>query len=237
MFQPRFALPILWLLHAAMPLLAQENSPPVTLQVTAHLAPLSAGHRSAPIEAVLWLTPVDHANTPLVQPGMYQMVQKDKEFLPHLLVVPVGSTISFPNADPFFHDVFSYYNGRRFDLGLYEAGSSRSVRFSREGVSYLFCNIHPEMSAVVITMATPYYATADPHGEFFLPAVPAGDYRLHVWTGLAEVAADDAPEQLVHIAPGHATLGIIAGSTATAPPAQHKDKFGQDYPPATPPLY
>src|SRR6202034_2229968 len=99
----------------------------------------------------------------------------------HLLVVPVGSSVAFPNADPFFHNVFSLFDGKRFDLGLYEAGSTRSVIFSREGVSYIFCNIHSEMSAVVIALGTPFYSIADPQGGFKLEGVPSGDYDLHVW--------------------------------------------------------
>lgn len=224
------------LLLAVTSVRAQESSAPGTLQVTARLAPPPAAHKSAPIDAVLWLTPVD-VTAPPVQPGTFQMIQKDKEFLPHLLVVPVGSTISFPNTDPFFHDVFSFYNGRRFDLGLYEAGTSRSVRFSREGVSYLFCNIHSEMSAVVITMATPYYAMADPHGAFSIPSVPAGEYRLHVWTSLAEITGATDEGRLVHVAAGHSNLGIIDVPTADRGPEPHKNKFGQDYPPASPPVY
>ena len=67
-----------------------------------------------------------------------------------MLVVPVGSVVAFPNRDPFFHNVFSLFEGKRFDLGLYEAGSTRDVLFDKPGVSYIFCNIHAEMSAVVI---------------------------------------------------------------------------------------
>ncbi len=102
-------------------------------------------------------------------------------FLPHLQVIPIGAVVQFPNADPFYHNVFSLFDGKRFDLGLYEAGSSKSVTFSREGVSYIFCNIHPEMSAVVIALPTSLFAIADPHDSFMLPNVPPGDYKLHLW--------------------------------------------------------
>ena len=74
--------------------------------------------------------------------GRYTLLQKNRTFIPHLQVIPAGSVVQFPNADPFFHNVFSLFNGKRFDLGLYEAGSSKSVTFPREGVSYIFCNIH-----------------------------------------------------------------------------------------------
>jgi plastocyanin len=215
----------------------QQGSPTIAVQVTARLEHSPAARKAAPVEAVLWLTPVAPAGPISVQPGSYKMVQKDKMFLPHLLVVPMGSTISFPNEDPFFHNVFSYYNGRRFDLGLYEAGASRSVRFSREGVSYVFCNIHPEMSAVIITLATPYYATADPQGAFLLPSVPVGDYHFHVWTSLAEGPEDVAPARLVHIAPEHTNLGVVAAPIAAVTTPGHKNKFGQEYPPQSQPAY
>ena len=89
-------------------------------------------------------------------------LQKNRVFQPHLLIIPVGSVVQFPNADPFFHNVFSLFDGKRFDLGLYEAGSTKSVTFSREGVSYIFCNIHPEMSAVILTLSTSLYSVPIP---------------------------------------------------------------------------
>jgi hypothetical protein len=89
--------------------------------------------------------PASPAQTP-------RLVQKNKSFEPHILVIPAGSMVEFPNHDPFFHNVFSLFEGKRFDLGLYEAGTSRMVRFDRPGISYIFCNIHPEMSAVIITL-------------------------------------------------------------------------------------
>ena len=85
-----------------------------------------------------------------------QLVQKDKSFQPSLLVVPAGGQVEFPNHDPFFHNVFSLFDGKRFDLGLYEGGSTQFVRFDKPGISFIFCNIHPQMSAVVIALNTPY---------------------------------------------------------------------------------
>src|SRR3989440_7930732 len=90
----------------------------------------------------------------------------------------MGSAVDFPNKDPFFHNVFSLFEGKRFDLGLYEAGSTRSVVFNRTGVSYIFCNIHPEMSAVAVALKTPYYGISDRRGVITIPNVPAGNYDL-----------------------------------------------------------
>ncbi|MFY9853001.1 MAG: hypothetical protein WAK26_03880, partial [Terracidiphilus sp.] len=150
--------------------------------------------------AVIWLNPLHPEAVRQRAPGSFTLLQKNKMFTPHLLVVPVGSSVAFPNADPFFHNVFSLFNGRRFDLGLYEAGSTRSVVFSREGVSYIFCNIHSEMSAVVIALATPYSGLADSQGVFHVKDVPDGDYDLHVWIEGQKQSELDQLTRRVHIA-------------------------------------
>jgi plastocyanin len=184
--------------------------------------------------AVIWLKPVQPDAIPAVVPGKFTLLQKNKMFTPHLLVVPVGSNVAFPNADPFFHNVFSLFDGKRFDLGLYEAGSTRSVMFSREGVSYIFCNIHSEMSAVVIALGTPFYGIADAHGAFKIEGVPSGDYDLHLWI---EGQAQNPPDQLtrrIHIAGATFDLGDIHASN---PKKQHLNKFGRPYEPDSVPTY
>ncbi len=134
--------------------------------------------RHATPSAVFWLTPLQQTPPTPFPPGQhYTLLQKNRMFKPHLLVIPVGGLVDFPNADPFFHNVFSLFDGKRFDLGLYEAGSTKSVTFSREGVSYIFCNIHPEMSAVILTLSTALYAKADAGGAFHLADVPCGRLR------------------------------------------------------------
>jgi len=118
--------------------------PAVTAQRAEVVARLAPSQRDTPHStevappAVIWLNPLHEAASQPIAPGSFTLLQKNKMFTPHLLVVPVGSSVAFPNADPFFHNVFSLFDGRRFDLGLYEAGSTRSVVFSREGVSYIF---------------------------------------------------------------------------------------------------
>jgi plastocyanin len=184
--------------------------------------------------AVIWLKPVQASAVPAVAPGRFTLLQKNKMFTPHLLVVPVGSSVAFPNADPFFHNVFSLFDGKRFDLGLYEAGSTRSVDFSREGVSYIFCNIHSEMSAVVIALSTPFYSTADSSGTFRIDRVPDGEYSLHVWVeGQAQNSLDRLTRQ-VHIAGGSVVLGDIRVATSSE---QHLNKFGRPYEPDAVPAY
>jgi hypothetical protein len=221
-----------WLGAQAMPVPEQKA------QVTAKLAPIErhAGHKlekSPP--AVIWLNPLPHGAGPLITPATFTLLQKNKMFTPHLLVVPLGSSVAFPNADPFFHNVFSLFDGRRFDLGLYEAGSTRSVIFSREGVSYIFCNIHSEMSAVVIALATPYYSHADAQGVFHLKDVPKGEYDLHVWIEGQKQSSLDRLTRRVHIAGDSADLGEIASSQPEQ--QQHLNKFGQPYDPDSHPIY
>jgi plastocyanin len=182
-------------------------------------------------DVVVWLTPAGPAaDTPAVTPGRFRMVQKDKSFRPHLLVIPLGSTVAFPNLDPFFHNVFSQFNGKRFDLGLYEAGSTRDVHFDHEGVSYIFCNIHPEMSAVIVTLATPWYATASLSGAVTLHDVPPEAYQLHVWAEGADAQQLEALGRRVRVSADQDDLGVIRVATSENEPV-HKNIFGDDYRP------
>ena len=184
---------------------------------------------------MIWLQPVRTAAAPIVTPSNFTLLQKNKMFTPHLLVVPVGSSVAFPNADPFFHNVFSLFDGRRFDLGLYEAGSTRGVVFSREGISYIFCNIHSEMSAVVIALSTPYFGLADPQGGFHLKDVPPGDYELHVWTEGQKQSSLDRLSRRVHIAADSTDIGEIGASLPDQ--QKHLNKFGRPYEPDSHPIY
>ena len=159
-----------------------------------------------------------------------QLVQKDKTFEPHLLVIPAGTLVDFPNRDPFFHNVFSLFDGKRFDLGLYEAGSSRAVRFDRPGISYIFCNIHPQMSAVVIAMNTPYFAVADRDGAVAIKNVPAGTYRVELWAEDASVQALDKLSKEITIGENTASLGVL-NVPENRLSATHKNKYGRDYEP------
>ncbi len=182
---------------------------------------------------VVWLTPLD-SHAPVMPPRVarLKLTQHHKSFEPHLLVVPVGSVVQFPNHDPFFHNVFSLFEGKRFDLGLYEAGSSRNVSFDRPGVSYIFCNIHAEMSAVVIAMDTPYFAVSTAKGEVVVPDVPFGRYELHLWY---ETALPDTLNSLTHqinVTEATSTLGLLQVPAERI--QAHKNKYGMDYEPPTP---
>jgi hypothetical protein len=199
--------------------------PVLAAEVTARLvhADVGKGKEHMP-PAVLWLKPLQ-GRVDFLPSNNTILLQKNKMFHPHLLVVPVGSVVSFPNADPFFHNVFSLFDGRRFDLGLYEAGSTRTVAFTREGISYIFCNIHPDMSAVVLSLVTPYYAIADAQNTFHIADVPEGDYELHVWV---EGRRGEKPLRRVHITQGTTNLGDIETGKREESP-DHLNKFGKPY--------
>jgi hypothetical protein len=200
--------------------------------VTAPGQPSSS--RRSSFESVVWLVPersevLDVPSMP--HSGPYRLVQKGKQFTPHLLVVQTGSSVEFPNRDPFFHNVFSLFNGKRFDLGLYESGTTRSVRFDREGISYIFCNIHPEMGAIVLALKTPYYAIAAPDGSVIIHGVPAGNYHVHLWSETA-VPAAESPIFSIQIGTSPVRLGTLVLKPSPDPMHDHKNKFGGDYLPA-----
>jgi plastocyanin len=188
--------------------------------------------------AVVWLTRIPQSPSPIrtrLSRQSLRIAQRHKAFDPHVLAVEVGSAVQFPNYDPFFHNVFSLFEGKRFDLGLYEAGSSRLVVFDRPGICYLFCNIHPEMSAVVLVLNTPYFAVTDPTGDLRIPNVPSGRYELRVW---CERSLPDELKSLTHeitISEEAQSLGTIRLKEIHVQPRAHKNKYGQDYNNPAPP--
>lgn len=191
---------------------------------------LPGKHRAVP--AVIWLKPLaGTAALPFLPHGRYTLVQKNRTFIPHLQVVPVGSVVWFPNKDPFFHNVFSLFKGKRFNLGLYEAGSSKSVMFSKTGVSYIFCNIHPEMSAVVIALNTPFYAIADANDSVLLRDVPPGNYELHIWIEGVPQSFLDSLTRPVHLSNHTVDLGVIKAPIAGARTIPHANMYGHEYAP------
>jgi plastocyanin len=184
---------------------------------------------------VVWLVPLDAVQPVRVvtQRPHYRLVQHNKRFEPGLLVVPVGSVVDFPNADPWFHNVFSLYRGKRFDLGLYQAGAQRSVSFDRIGPSYLFCNIHPEMTGVVLAIDSELFAITDKGGHYSIAGVTPGKYVLHVWYENATPESLQALQRQVTIENGNQILPPISVKAIKPTPAEHKNKYGQDYDPAT----
>jgi plastocyanin len=202
------------------------------IQVESHES-LSA----SPANVVVWLTPIDSSIPRPASRVTARLLQKDKQFQPHLLVVPTGTSVEFPNMDPFFHNVFSLFNGKRFDLGLYETGTHRSVVFDREGISYIFCNIHPEMAAIVVTLNSPWFAISDSSGSIVIRDVPAGRYRLHIWAERLALSSPNNEGEVIDVPTEKYELGSIRFRPVRSSLMHHKNKFGKDYAPESPSPY
>jgi plastocyanin len=232
----------------ACALLAQTGVPPVTVKVEivnpqAAKKPAAARESVDLSKIVVWLTPLAAGGGTISSPSSShaapQIAQLNKSFDPHILVIQVGTPVQFPNKDPFLHNVFSLFDGKRFDLGFYEAGSSKTVHFDRPGVSFLFCNIHPEMSGAVIAVDTPYFGMSDRNGRVALSNVPDGRYQLNVW--YERSLPEDLKNSGRTVTISDATRSLEPVRVVENPnfTLEHKNKYGQDYiPPAnTTPAY
>lgn len=125
---------------------------------------------------------VDVAGVPPPRPrGPYAVEQRDISFQPHLLIVPVGATVAFPNRDRVRHHVYSFSPAKRFDLKLYGREEERAVVFDKAGVVALGCNIHDQMTGFVVVTSTPFTAQTNAAGIATLPDLPPGRATLRVW--------------------------------------------------------
>jgi plastocyanin len=190
------------------------------------------GHRvNDGSKVVVWLTPL--GTTPIPAPPQQgsqipKLVQKNKSFQPSLLVIPAGGKVEFPNQDPFFHNVFSLFDGKRFDLGLYESGTTQFVKFDKPGISFIFCNIHAQMSAVVIALNTPYYSISNWRGEIDIGDVTPGRYEMHVFHPSVSPEALHAAEREITVTSGETFLGNFSLAESDIELA-HKNKYGREY--------
>jgi plastocyanin len=204
-------------------------------EVTGEVTLTQSGSDSAPdaSQVVVWLTPTGSTTMPhaAIDKPRYRLVQHNKRFEPGLLVVPVGSVVDFPNYDPWFHNVFSLYRGKRFDLGLYQAGAQRSVRFDRIGPSYLFCNIHPEMTGVVLAVDSSLYAISDKSGRYIINGVAPGKYTMHVWYENAKPESLANLQRAVVVDDAQRALPTVSVPVVKQIQKEHKNKYGQDYDP------
>lgn len=177
--------------------------------------------------AVLYLEgPVATAAT--AQPVTVEIAITDKTYAPHVVVVPVGSSVRFPNHDPFNHNVFSVSAPNLFDLGLYGRGEARSHTFAYPGLVRVYCNVHPRMVAYVQVMANGYFAQPSADGRFTIDNVPPGRYRLHVWHERIPV------EVVQEITAGSGGGGEepleIALNARGYRWEPHRNKYGKNYP-------
>jgi plastocyanin len=161
-----------------------------------------------------------------VRPSSATITMKGKAFVPRVAVVPVGGSVEFPNMDPVFHNVFSVSGENRFDLDLYKKPKSRAQAFEHPGLVRVYCNIHPQMSAFVLVLDSPFWARVGADGRFVIEGVPAGSWTVKAWHergGEASSPVTVGEEQGAEL-----SLSLDASRYKRAP---HKNKFGRAYAP------
>jgi plastocyanin len=216
MQNPRYGSP--WFLSASIIMLAPTALlADITGRVETHTAP-----RTRPAQAIVYAEPVDRAAP--TRPATLRLLQRDKTFIPGVMAVPVGSTVDFPNQDEIFHNVFSLSAPSPFDLGLYRAGATKKRTFAQPGTYRVFCNIHPQMTAVLVVVPTPYVATVGEDGRYSLE-LPPGTYRF---TARSDRATPTTVE--ITVKTGNESLPDIVLDESRYVSIPHKNKFGQDYP-------
>ena len=125
----------------------------------------------------------DAPRSPSVPATRARMTQRDEAFVPSVLAITRGSTVEFPNADPYFHNVFSLSRGAAFDLGRYPRGQSRTYLFNRAGLIKVYCHLHSHMAAAIMVFDHQHFTVPEADGSFALGDVPAGEWRLSAWHG------------------------------------------------------
>jgi plastocyanin len=161
-----------------------------------------------------------------VRPATERIVMRGKAFQPHVVVVGVGGAVEFPNDDPIFHNAFSVSGENRFDLELYKRPKSGTQVFQHAGVVKVYCNIHPQMSAIVLVRDNPWFAKAAADGAFRIEGVPAGKHTLKAW----HERGGEASVEVGVPAEGEAVARLALDASAFRR-EQHKNKFGKDYGP------
>jgi plastocyanin len=205
--------------------LASASLPGAALQGKVELT--DAKKKGSAEGVVVWLEPVGGRSS--TTPGKFVLDQRNKKFLPHVMAIPVGSQVDFPNHDPIFHNAFSNFAGQPFDTGLYAPGTSQRIIFRREGVVRVFCNIHAQMSAVIVVVPSPYFATSGSAGTYRIDNIPAGEYTLKVFHERATEKTLAALERRVTVA-GDQDLGGLTISETGYLELGHKNKHGGEYP-------
>ncbi len=171
--------------------------------------------------AVVYLIP--KSGVPRLNEAKAQVTMDGRQFKPRVRVVTPGSTVDFPNTDPFSHNIFSTAPGAAFDLGTYGSGPGKSTQFKKAGTYPVYCNIHAKMTAWVVVVPTPFVTQPGNDGRFTVNNVPAGKYELHVWHERTNELVKDVDVA----ASGLTTDATLDGRGFKF--VEHKNKFGKDY--------
>jgi hypothetical protein len=153
-----------------------------------------------------------------------EMVQRERRFEPPLLAITAGQDVSFPNADPHFHNVFSSSPRQKFDLGQYRRGETRLRRFVEPGPVEVYCNIHPEMAATIMVLPNRRFALTAPDGSFAIDGVPPGRWTVYAYD---RFSSSPQRSEVVVTAGGVTEVRFTIARTRTSFP--HKNKYGEEY--------
>jgi plastocyanin len=172
-------------------------------------------------DVVVYVTGFSEPRDPHATP--VTITQKERKFVPDLVAITVGESVTFPNGDPFLHNVFSQSGSRRFDLGSFKKGDSKSKDFPSAGVIDVYCNIHPEMAATILVLPNRHHVRASDDGTYLLDGVPPGGWTVFAYTRRT-------------VKPAIARVTVVAGQTAKIDLAlvrgaepEHENKYGEHY--------
>jgi plastocyanin len=183
---------------------------------------VSGGGHIGPGGAVLWLKRIDGSMPRVVPPSNQVMTQREKTFLPHVLAVPLGTTVQFRNDDRIYHNVFSIAKPNDFDAGIRATGATYTRTFNSPGAVEILCNIHSTMNAYVFVVDSPYFAKSQASGAFSIRGVPPGRYELAAWH---EAASNVTRKTIVVGSEGLRDLAITVGGDRRPAPFV-PDKYG-----------
>ena len=197
----------------------EEDPPPPAPKRGTVAGVLKVGDKELSGRGVVALEPVGGKWKPR-PPKARVMEQRNRDFLPKLLVVRQGSTVSFPNFDNVYHNVFSRSDARAFDLGIYKGGQARELTFDKEGIVRLGCNLHANMSGYIVVVNAPHYAVTDEHGAFKFKSLPPGKYKLRAYS---ERSQAPTTQEITVNADATTTVTLAVSTEGGAPSV---DKFG-----------
>jgi plastocyanin len=204
----------------------------ITLLVLAHVAHAGRvvgtikvteadGKPGAATDVVVYMVGFDEPPDP--HAPVVKIAQKDRKFVPDLVAITAGQDVQFPNGDPFLHNVFSQSSARRFDLGSFKKGDTKSKDFPNAGVVDVYCNIHPEMAATILVLPNRRHTRPDADGKFVIEGVPPGNWQVFAYTRRAQKPVSAK----VSIAGGQdvtVNLAIVRGAEP-----EHLNKYGEKY--------
>jgi plastocyanin len=210
-------------LAAAAPLWAEELHGRLELLAKNGKSPARGSDRS---QAIVYFEPAAAAaHAPKPPEAPFQLVTHNKEFSPHVLAVPVGSRVEFPNRDPILHNVFSVSPGNAFDLGIYRTGPPKEKRFDNAGLVRVYCNVHQSMVAYILVLDTSHYAMVAADGSFRLTGLPKGPGKLTVWHEQADPWSVELSLPLAEDAPPLAARLVVVRPKLP----DHLNKTGEAY--------